>query len=365
MKIPFLDLGYYYKKNKSQIDHIFNTVLSSGIIMDGPYTQQCEEKIAALYKYPFAVLTSSCTDAIYFALRANGIAPGDEVIISSFSFVASVTPVLRAGATPVFVDVDPKTGLMDISRVEKKITRKTKAIIAVHLYGQLLDMAALSSIAKRYNLVVIEDAAQSIGGHACYTDTAASDCICISFDPTKVVHAMGTGGIALCMDKTVADKIRRLRYHGKQSNDFVETGYNSRISEYQAALILFQLDQLEEIIQERRLLAQHYLESLSNIKGISLPDISANCNVHKFVIQTEKRNEIKEYLAAHGIQTMIHYAKGLHEYTITKSFVSADSEFPNTDLLTRTVLSLPLYGGMSVEAIIYTCNMIQQFVKQL
>ncbi len=359
--IPFIDIGRFYGKHKEAITAIGIKVFSSGRLMDGENTKACELKLAELYSYTDAVMTGSCTDALYFALIANGISPGDEVIITSFSFIGSVTPIIRAGGIPVFVDVDPFTGLMNIDKLETKIGEKTRAIIAVHIYGQLLDMERINQIAGRHHLIVVEDAAQSIGAIPDYDKSKKSECICISFDPTKVVHAIGSGGAVICDKNEVAERIREIRYHGKSGKDFLINGFNSRISEHQAALILYQLNLLDSLIEERKRIAKRYIGLLSDLDQISLPKSNSLTNFHKFVIQSPERDNLKQYLSDCGIQTMIHYQSPLFEYSVVKNALYKADGIILTPIFCLKVLSLPMYNYMTDDDIEYICESIKFF----
>lgn len=358
--IPYFNLSHYYNQHREEINELNHRVYSSGRFMDGSYTSSCEEKISEIYSYPHTAMVGSCTDALFFALLANDIQQDDEVIITSYSFIGSVTPIIRAGAIPIFVDICKENGLMNISEITQKITSKTKAIIAVHLYGQTLDMEQINKIAEDHSLVVIEDAAQSIGIIPNYGNSKKSECICISFDPTKVIHAFGTAGAILSVNEALDTKIKALRYHGKTSSNFSLLGYNSRINEIQAALVLLQLKHINSIINVRKKMALKYIENLNNISQISLPQINNNTNFHKFVIQTKDRDALQTHLSKHGIQTMIHYNKALYEYDVVKK-TSKITSLQNTAYLKKRVLSLPLYAGLSNEDVIYITKEISLF----
>lgn len=358
--LPYFDISNFYHEHRDEINELNHLVFSSGRLMDGPYTESCEKELSKMYDYPHTAMVGSCTDALFFALTANNIQAGDEVIITSFSFIGSLTPILRVGAIPVFVDVCPENGLMNSSEIIPKITSKTKAIIAVHLYGQVLDMEVINKIAVTHSLIVIEDAAQSIGVVANYGTSKKSEWICFSFDPTKVVHAFGSAGAVLCSNESMDSKIKALRYHGKTSTDFAFLGYNSRITEFQAALVLMQLKHIKSIINSRKEIALNYIENLSHLSQISLPQINNNTNFHKFVIQTKDRDALQTHLSKHGIQTMIHYNKALYEYDVVKK-TSKITSLQNTAYLKKRVLSLPLYAGLSNEDVIYITKEISLF----
>ncbi len=358
--IPYLNLSHFYKQNHKEIAELSHHIFSSGRFMDGPYTSACEKELSKIYSFPHASMVGSCTDALFFSLLANNIQEGDEIIVTSFSFIGTLSPIIRAGAIPVFVDISTENGMMTISEITQKITSKTKAIIAVHLFGQILDMERINNIAEQNSLVVIEDAAQSIGIVPNYGKSKKSECICISFDPAKVVHAYGSAGAVLSSNESTDAKIKALRYHGKTSNNFTFLGYNSRINELQAALVLHQLKSLDSIIEQRKKIADQYVIELKNIPQIEILNSVENTNFHKFVIQTEKRDALQKHLSDYGIQTMIHYNKGLYEYEITKKGLQT-TDFTNTDFIKKRILSLPLYIGLSTENINYITKTISLF----
>lgn len=360
--IPYLNVSHFYHEHREEINELNHTIYSSGRLMDGSYTNSCELELSKIYAYPHASMVGSCTDALFFALLANDIQQGDEIIITSFSFIGSVTPIIRAGATPVFVDINIENGLMNIPEIAQKINSKTKAIIAVHLYGQVLDMELINKIAEEYSLVVIEDAAQSISILANYGNSKKSESICFSFDPTKVVHAFGSAGAVLCSNESTDSKIKALRYHGKTSTDFAFLGYNSRITEFQAALVLMQLKLIKSIINNRKEIALNYVENLSHLPQISIPQINNNTNFHKFVIQTENRDDLQKHLTKQGIQTMIHYNKALYEYDVVKK-VSNTTILQNTEFIKKRVLSLPIYWGLKVKNLDYIMGKIWSYYK--
>lgn len=357
IKIPFIDISKFNMEFDTDIAKICSDVYSSGQLMDGEQTRNCEEKLSAIYSYPETVMTGSCTDALYFAMKALNIGVGDEVIVTVLSFIGTLSPILRAGAVPVFVDINPSDGLMEIDQIESKIGPRTKAIIAVHLYGKVLNMCKLNKLAEKHNLLVIEDAAQSIGIVAEYGNSIKSDAICLSFDPTKVIHAFGSAGAVICRDQLLAKKIRQIRYHGKLGNDFEILGYNSRINEVQAALVLFQLDKFEKIIQARKAIAEMYVAELSNFSEIVLPAINTPSNFHKFVIQHPNRNELKKFLELNGVKTMIHYEKCLNEYSLYKT----DEVFTNAKRINNSCLSLPIYYGLNSNDLHIIINLLKSF----
>jgi dTDP-4-amino-4,6-dideoxygalactose transaminase len=367
--IPYFGIDRMYNNHSENILNCVNKVFESGKVLMGSEIVQFEKEIATICKRKYAVSVGSCTDALFFALISAGIKPGDEIIITSFSFIASVTPILRAGAVPVFIDIDTSSYMMDLNTIEEKITSKTKAIIGVHLFGGLLNIEHLENIAKKHSLILIEDAAQSIGAEINLRNAGSmGDISCISFDPTKIIGAFGNGGVVLTDSDDYFSTLTKLRYHGKnpETNDFEILGYNSRIATSQAAILIYELKLLSQWIKERNSIANIYIKELQNITQITLPNISESTHhvFHKFVIQTEKRDDLKLFLQSKGIQTMIHYDKALFEHSIFKNYSSKVSELKNIHEIKYKVLSLPIYPELKVEEILYICNTIKDYYSK-
>jgi dTDP-4-amino-4,6-dideoxygalactose transaminase len=332
----------------------------------GNETEELENELCRFTGRKFAIGLNSCTDALYLALKTANIGAGDEVLVTSFSFIASASPILRAGATPVFVDISPDTFLMDFTTLENKLTKKTKAIIAVHLFGQTLDMAAVENFSKEHNLVLIEDAAQALGamfnGRKAGTMGLSS---CLSFDPTKVISAFGSGGALLTDDEKVENYVRQLRYHGKTNdNDFAFTGLNCRLSGSSCALLTYQIKELlnERIIRLREI-AEIYNQELNGLPDVIIPFLDNKCFhiYHKYVIRSQSRDELRSFLKNRGIETMVHYPLPLSDYNV---FVQGSGEKPILPVCRQSgkeVLSLPIFPELSNEEIYYICDSIKCF----
>lgn len=366
MNVPFYNIDRYYRNNKAVINELVEKTFDSGKVLEGSEVKEFEKNIATYCQRKYAVSVGSCTDALFFALSACGISTGDEVIITGFSFIASVTPVLRAGAVPVFLDINSETYTMDLSQVEAMISPKTKAIIAVHLFGQMLPINELSDIAKKHNLILIEDAAQAMGSE--YNGIKAGktgNCSCISFDPSKIISAFGSGGVLLTDDEVLYKKTLSLRYHGKNydSGDFETCGYNSRMSTIQAGILNHQLKNINFLIESRNNVASLYCEKLNDIKEIQLPAINKNALhiFHKFVIKAKNRNELKTFLAENSIQSMIHYERPLFDYGLFKNYQFKKAEIKNIYSVGKEVLSLPIYPELTNDEINYICEKIKEF----
>ena len=367
--IPFFGIDRMFKEHSAEIMDCVSSVYKSGKVLMGPEVDEFEVQLASLCQRKYAISVGSCTDALYFSLLCSGIRPGDEIIVTSFSFIASVSPILRIGAIPVFTDTDPSSCQMNIHDIENKITSKTKAILGVHLFGAMLDIEKLEAIAKKHKLILIEDAAQSLGaGISNRKAGSMGDISCLSFDPTKIIGAFGNGGMVLTDNPDFFDQLKKLRYHGKsvKGNDFEILGFNSRIATSQASIMLYELKQLKNWIDKRNKVARFYLDHLKNNLQIILPEYpqsGIHC-FHKFVIKCDKRNELKGYLENKGIQTMIHYPKALFEYELFKQYPFKAENISHTHELKTKVLSLPVYPELSENEIDYICKSIIEFTEQ-
>lgn len=366
MNIPFFGIDRLYANHAKDILKAVDTVFTHGKVLMGPEVEDIEKDISLYCNRKYAVTVGSCTDALYFALLSGGIGKGDEVLITSFSFVASVSAILRAEAIPVFVDIDPKYYMMDLSDLERKVTRKTKAILAVNLFGQTLPMDRLEEIAKKHNLVLIEDTAQSLGGKWRGRPAGSMGLIsCISFDPTKIVGAFGNGGVLLTDDEGIHENAVKLRYHGKnmKSGEFEILGYNSRLATSQAAILRYQLKHLDFWSQKRREIADFYKKELEDLGGLQLPEVQDGCDhiFHKFVMQCNARNDLRAHLADAGIKTMIHYNKALFEHPMLDHYDHRKKNVSVVHDIIARVLSLPIYPELKDEEMRYITDSIKAF----
>lgn len=355
-----------YRNHKKEILDTINTVFSHGKVLMGPEIKEFEKRIATYCKREYAVAVGSCTDALYFSLKSCGINHGDEVLVTSFSFIASATPILRIGATPVFVDIEPDYYMMNLVDLENKITKRTKAIIAVQLFGQTLPINKVEEIAMKNDLILIEDAAQSLG--ATYKDRSAGSmglASCFSFDPTKIIGAFGNGGVILTDDEILCERAKKLNYHGKnlKSGEFESLGFNSRLATSQAALLNLQFEWLGEWIRRRNEIAALYKQELRRISEIELPNIREGCNhiFHKFVIRTKERDKLKKFLSEKGINTKIHYNKAIYEYEVFKNQKCISNNLHIVNQIKQKVLSLPIYPEITNNEIIFICSKIKDF----
>ncbi len=322
-------------------------VLESGMLAQGPRVREFEEAFARYCGCKYGIATSNGTTALEVALRGFGITRG-EVLVPSFTFIATATSVVHAGARPVFVDVDKETFTMDPEDLKKKITPKTRAIIPVHLYGQCAPMDEILEIARENNLVVIEDACQAHGAE--YKKKKAGsmgDAGVFSFYPTKNMTT-GEGGMVVTSNSEAAERMRLYRNHGQASRyEHVSLGHNYRMTDIAAAIGLEQLKKLEDFIEARRKNANYYNEQLENLDGVRTP-IEAPERRHtynQYTLVVEERDMLASALENKGIGYGIYYPKGCHEQPV----FSTRDRLPNTDWLTKRVVSIPVYPGLSQE----------------
>jgi len=364
LPISFYGLDRFYQSHKEIILNLTDRAYAQGYFLDSNEVKQFEQELAHYIGRKYAIAVASCTDALFFSLKALDVKKGDEVIVPAFSFIASLSPILHCEAIPVFIDINPNDLSVFAEEIEQKITPKTKAIVVVQLFGSVNRFEALEAISKKHHIPIIEDAAQALG--AAYQQRKAGtlgELSCFSFDPSKIVQAFGTGGAVLTDDESLYQQIKRMHYHGKEKNNFVEAGFNSRISSSQAALLRWQLAQIDETIQKRTEMAHQYQQELSHIKSITFPQYSSSVisNYHKFAIFAERRNELKQYLSEKGIQTNIHYDRLLFEHELIKDKDYKAEHIKHAHLIKQKELTLPLYPKLTNEEIHYICQTIKSF----
>lgn len=352
MRIPLLDLQAQYLTIKEEINEAIQNVLDSSVYILGPQMKTLEKEIAAFCGTKEAVAVANGTDALVLTLKAFGIGPGDEVITTPFTFFASAETIAQVGATPVFVDIDPVTLNMDLTQLEGKITSKTKAIIPVHIFGQMVDVEKIMEIAARYDLKVIEDAAQAIGAE--YRGKKAGSighASTFSFFPTKNLGAYGDAGMIVTNDEDLAAQLRMLRFHGckiKYYHD--EIGYNSRLDELQAAILRVKLRYLNVWNEGRREKAKMYDQLLADA-AVQIPgrDPQALPIYHLYVLRTEERSAIMERLKAGGVANAIYYPVPLHLQKAFRDLGYKAGDFPVAEKACEQALAIPCYPELSVE----------------
>lgn len=362
MKIPFSTLKYLHNDLKSEIVKKFDDIYESGWFIHGNELKDFENNFAKYIGCKYCVGVGNGLDAITLALRALGIKKGDEVIVPSNTFIATVLAISEVGATPILVDTDLDTYNISYKSIEKNITSKTKAIIVVHLYGQSADMDEIVKICKDNNLFLVEDCAQAHG--ALYKGKKVGsfgDISCFSFYPGKNLGALGDGGAVLTNNKKYEEKLRAISNYGSDKKyHHIYKGINSRLDEIQAGFLNVKLKYINEMIKERCRIASRYLNEIKNDK-IILPTIGSNRNHvwHIFAIRTKNRNQFQKYLKDNGIETVIHYPISIAKQDAYKYDNINDLEI--ADIIANEELSLPLYYGMSDAEINYVIDIINKY----
>ena len=338
----------------------FAEVLAEGIFSAGKEVDLLEKNISDILGLPTAIACSNGTDALELSLKALGIGHGDEVIVPALTWISTAEAVANVGAKPVFCDVNEE-GLMTPDLAVSAISSKTKAVIPVHLYGKMVDMHKLMDFARQQGIKVIEDAAQAFGAKQQGRSAGSfGDTGCFSFYPTKNIGALGEAGMITCQDKKVEQQIRILLNHGQSERDVHPLqGRNSKIDSLQAGFLNVKLRHFSSWQAIRKKLAGIYLSELQNIELIRLPEgmMEEDHNAHLFTIQTDKRNELKQYLEQLGIGTAIHYPKPLY---LTEAFRSPNN-FPMAEKISRSTLSLPLHPYLKEEEVEWICAEVRRF----
>lgn len=377
MKIPFFDLKMQFQSIEEEIKQALAEVFKTQQFILGPKVEEFENVIAKYCNTNYAIGVASGSDAILLSLMAVGIGYGDEVIIPSFTFFATAGSVSRTGAIPVFVDIDPETYNIDSTKIEEKITERTKAIIPVHLFGQCADMNPILEIAKRRKLFVIEDAAQAIGAlyKPNFNDEGKKagqmgDLGCFSFYPTKNLGGFGDGGMVVTNNSDLAEKVQILRVHGSKTKYFHKLiGINSRLDAIQAAILLAKFKYLERWIEERQKRAKFYNllfnETPSILQLIKLPKTQYN-NRHifnQYVVRVSQRNRLREFLSNEGIGTDIYYPLPLHLQECYSFLKYKKGDLPNSEKASEETLALPIYPELTEDQQIFVVDRIRKFYK--
>jgi dTDP-4-amino-4,6-dideoxygalactose transaminase len=366
--IPAVDPKTEYEALRGEIDAAVGRVLASGWYVGGPEVEGLEKEFAAFCGVPHAVAVGNGTDALRFALVAAGVRPGDEVVTSPLTFIATTEAIAQAGGKAVFADVDPRSRTLDPARVEQALTPRTRAILPVHLYGQTADMAPILDLAKRHGLLVVEDACQAHGAR--YGERAAGSlgaAAGFSFYPTKNLSACGEGGIVTTGSAEIASRVRRLRDHGQaEKYRHVEEGWNGRLDALQCAILRIKLRRLEAWNGRRRALAARYRERLRALAAppeaaarpaspgaLILPEEMAwgRHVYHLFAIRVADRVALREALRRQGIDTGMHYPIPLHLQPAYASLGLGEGSFPHAEAAAGEVLTLPLYPTMPEESV--------------
>tara|TARA_B100001029_G_C15002555_1_gene419025 strand:- start:55 stop:1182 length:1128 start_codon:yes stop_codon:yes gene_type:complete len=373
--IKFWSYDREYKKYKNSILKNVNKTLKKGNIFFGHQLKIFEKNFIKKYKSRYGIAVGSGTDALLISLKTLNLRSGDEVITAANTAIPTISAIINAGGTPKLVDIG-EDYLIDVNKIEKEITRKTKAIIPVHLYGQMCEMNMIKKIAKKNNLVIIEDCAQSQG--AKYKNQFAGTIGkfgCFSFYPTKILGAYGDGGFILTNDNKAFKQIKRLRFYGietieknKFKNKYYanENGYNSRLDEVQASILNFKLKKIDNFINKRRMLAKYYLKNL-NLNKISIPKENFNCKhvYHLFTIYHPKGNYIIEKLKKNKIQTRKIYPYPIHKMKAYSKIIKNKNKLKNSEKKSKGIICLPLYPELTKREIIKVCNSFNKILENL
>jgi len=391
-KIKFLDLTAQYKSIKKEIDVAIKGVLNSGQFIGGEEVENFEKEIAKFCGVKYAISVNSGTDALFLSLKALGIGPGDEVITTPFTFIATAGVIANCGANSVFIDIEPKTFNIDPRKIEEylksniqypKSKTKIKAILPVHLFGQMADMKEIMRIAKKYKLYVVEDAAQAIGARIKFVNSqlirkfvdlkagSIGDIGCFSFFPSKNLAAYGDGGMVVTNNKKIADKIRLLRNHGSSPKEKylnLIVGTNSRLDALQAAILRVKLKYLPKWSKKRAEKATYYSTHLvtQSPNDLVTPYIAPGHThiFHQYTIRTKNRDQLKKYLEKNGIPTMIYYPLPLHFQPAFKYLSYKKADFPEAEKAAKEVLSLPIYPELKKAEQDFIIRKIKEFYEK-
>lgn len=366
-KIPMVDLYAQYLSIKSEVDKVVKTVIKESAFVGGRFVEQFEVEFAQYCQARYAVALNSGTDALYLSLWVLGIKSGDEVITTPFTFFATAEAILRFGAKPVFVDIEPDTFNLDTNIIQNKITQKTKAIIPVHLFGRPTGMEKIRDLAKKYELAVVEDACQAIG--AKFNGKMVGnigDIGCFSFFPSKNLGAYGDGGAIITNNKELADQIRKLRNHGsmvKYQNESI--GVSSRLDGLQAAILSAKLPHLNKWNELRRLIAKEYTKLLTNVEKIITPlgdDDKIYSVYHQYTIRVkEERDGVKKYLMDNKISSAIYYPIPLHLLPAMRDLGYKAGNLPVAEKVSNEALSLPIYPELGLSEIAEITGLIKNY----
>ncbi len=367
MRVNFVDLKEQYQNIKDDILKAITEVINNSRFVLGPQIDEFEHKFAEFSHVKYAVGVASGTDAIILALKSLGIGQGDEVITAANTFIATVLGISYSGASPILVDNNPASYNIDPAKIEAVITSKTKAIMPVHLYGQMADMDAILAIAKKHNLKVIEDACQAHGAeYKGRKSGSIGDISCFSFYPSKNLGAYGDGGMVLTNDEDLYQKTKMLRDYGQSQKYHHEIkGHNSRLDSIQAAILLAKLPHLEAWNERRRSIARLYNELLSEVDVVTPIEGQGYRHIyHLYVIRTKNRDEMFEYLKSKQISCGIHYPIPIHLQNAYKDLSYKEGDFPVTEKSAQEILSLPMFPELREHQVRYVVEAIKEFLAE-
>jgi len=373
--IQMVDLQSQYSQIKTEIDSRIASTIKSGAFIQGPEVKTFEAGLSTYLDGAHVISCANGTDALQIALMALGLEQGDEVIVPSFTFVASVEVIALLGLKPIVVDVDDRTFLMKLENIEDSLSPRTRAIIPVHLFGQCVNMKALMALAKIRDLFIIEDNAQSIGARCLMNDDqwemsgTIGQIGCTSFYPSKNLGCYGDGGAIMTKDESLAHKLKMVANHGMQKRYYHDIiGVNSRLDSLQAAVLNAKLPHLDEYNKLRREAADQYDTLLSPMGDIIIPTrVPWSEHVfHQYTIRVhrDRRNELQAYLAENKVPSMIYYPVPMHEQAAFNKVVRRRVSLTSTERICKEVLSLPMHPDLTEEQIIFICNHIKDYFKK-
>jgi len=368
VRVPVLDLEAQYAALRAEIESVLLATCASQKFVLGPEVEAFEHEVASYVRTPHAIACASGSDALILALRALGVGAGDEVVTTPFTFFASAGAVSLVGARPVFVDIDPATFNLDPARLEQAIGPRTRAVIAVDLFGQCADLTPILDIAAQRGIAVIEDAAQSLGAEHQGRRTGEWTLATFSFYPAKNLGAFGDGGMLVTADAAQAQALRQLRVHGESSRYVHErVGMNSRLDALQAAVLRVKLRYLDDWIAARQRVAAAYSEQLAALDldtRVVLPHTAAHATRHVFnqyTVRVRERDALREHLASRGIGSMVYYPIPLHLQPCFRDLGGKPGDFPQAERAAHEVLSLPIYPELQPEQIRWVTGAIAEF----
>ncbi len=354
MSVPLLDLGAQYADIKAEMDAAIHRVLDSTRFIGGPEVSGFEEEVARYSQCAHAVACASGTDALLLSLKALGVGPGDEVVTCAYSFFASAGVIANAGATPVFIDIDPGTYNLDPHRLEAAITPSTKAVIAVHLYGQCCDLGAVRAVCEKKKVWLIEDAAQAIGAEwEGRRAGSVGDLGCFSFFPSKNLGAAGDGGMVVAQDAALADRVRLLREHGARPKYYHSlVGTNSRLDAIQAAILRVKLKHLDRWSEKRARNATLYDQLLEGSRiGRPYRDARARHIFNQYVVRVPNRDAVRARMTERGVGTEVYYPLPLHLQQCFAMLGHQEGDMPHSEAAARETLALPIYPELTEDQI--------------
>jgi len=371
IKVPLLDIPLSYKEILADVEKNINEVIQSGYFILGPVVEELEQKVATYCGAKYAVGVSSGTDALLISLMAAGIKEGDEVITTPFTFFATAGSISRLGAKPVFVDIEPDTFNIDTKQIEKNITKKTRAIMPVHLYGQCADMDPVLDLAEKNNLVVIEDAAQAIGSE--YRGRRAGslgDYGCLSFFPTKNLGGFGDGGMVTMNSEELYEQVKILRVHGSHPKYYHKMiGGNFRLDAIQAAVVLAKLKYLDKWTEKRRANAQTYnrlFKEMGITDSLTLPmEIVPRHVYNQYIVRVKnKRDELRSFLGENNVSTEIYYPLPLHIQDCYLSLGYKKGDLPESEKAADETIALPVFPELTTDQLEYVVATITRFLEK-